>query len=298
MTVPPHPLATASAPPTLPPFPEMARPSWTVPAGATCTHAHVVGDGRKYPFVASRSFTSPEATEAQYLAMLDGLGLDRGVLVQVSMHGTDNTLTLEVLKRHPDRLRGIGVCAADVSDKELQLLHDAGVRGLRINLVLGGGVGFDAVDRLAQRLKPMGWHLQFLIGPDSLVEYASRIAKLPLPVSIDHIAMIHHKGGLSSPAFKALTGLVKEGNTYVKLSGAYRGTDQPDVYGDTLAMPQALIAVAPDRMLWGTDWPHVHLYDRMIKTGPTLDILGKWAPDETVRAKILVDNPARLYDFG
>jgi predicted TIM-barrel fold metal-dependent hydrolase len=297
MSVPPHPLATASAPATLPPFPEMARPSWTVPAGATCTHAHVIGDGIRHRFVATRSFTSPEATEAQYLAMLDGLGLERGVLVQVSMHGTDNALMTEVLKRHPGRLRGIGVCAADVPDRELQALHDAGVRGLRINLVLGGGVGFDAVDRLAERLRPIGWHLQFLIGPDSLVEYAPRIARLPLPVSIDHIAMVHHRGGIDSPAFKALLGLVKAGNTYVKLSGAYRASDDLDGYGDTLAMPQALIAAAPERMLWGTDWPHVHLYDRMIRTGPTLELLGRWAPDEAVRARILVDNPARLYDF-
>jgi 2-pyrone-4,6-dicarboxylate lactonase len=298
VTVPAHPLATASAPATLPPFPEMTRPSWKVPAGATDTHAHVIGDGGKHPFTPTRSFTSPEATEAQYLAMLDGLGLDRGVLVQVSMHGTDNALVVEVLRRHPRRLRGVGVCAADVPEKELQMLHDAGVRGLRINLVLGGGVGFDAVDRLAERLKPMGWHLQFLIGPDSMVEFASRMARLPVPISVDHIAMIHHKGGIDSPAFKALVGLVKDGNTYVKLSGAYRASDDLEGYGDTMRMPQALIAAAPERMLWGTDWPHVHLYDRMIKTGPTLELLGRWAPDAATRRKILVDNPARLYDFG
>ncbi len=296
MTVPVHPLATPTAPSTLPPFPEMTRPSWKVPAGATCTHAHVIGDGGKYPFVATRSFTSPPAGEAEYLAMLDGLGLDRGVLVQVSMHGTDNSYVVDVLRRHPKRLRGVGVCAADVSDAELKMLHDAGVRGLRINLVLGGGVGFDAVDRLAERLKPMGWHLQFLIGPERLIEFAPRIARLTLPVSIDHIASIHHKGGIRTPAFAALLGLVK-GGAYVKLSGAYRNSDDLDTYSDTMEMPQALIAANPDRMLWGTDWPHVHLYERMIKTGPTLDLLGKWAPDEKIRHKILVDNPARLYDF-
>jgi 2-pyrone-4,6-dicarboxylate lactonase len=296
MTVPVHPLATPTAPSTLPPFPEMTKPSWKVPAGATCTHAHVIGDGGKYPFVATRSFTSPPAGEAQYLAMLDGLGLDRGVLVQVSMHGTDNSYVVDVLRKHPKRLRGVGVCAADVPDAELKMLHDAGVRGLRINLVLGGGVGFDAVDRLAERLKPMGWHLQFLIGPERLIEFAPRIAELKLPVSIDHIASIHHKGGTKTPAFVALLGLVK-GGAYVKLSGAYRNSDDLDNYSDTMEMPQALIAANPDRMLWGTDWPHVHLYERMIKTGPTLDLLGKWAPDEKIRHKILVDNPARLYDF-
>ena len=296
MSVPVHPLATPTAPSTLPPFPEMTKPSWNVPAGATCTHAHVIGDGGKYPFVATRSFTSPPAGEAEYLAMLDGLGLDRGVLVQVSMHGTDNSYVVDVLRKHPKRLRGVGVCAADVSDGELKMLHDAGVRGLRINLVLGGGVGFDAVDRLAERLKPMGWHLQFLIGPERLIEFAPRIAKLTLPVSIDHIASIHHKGGDQDAGLRGAA-RAGEGRRLREALGRLSQQRRPRHYSDTMEMPQALIAANPDRMLWGTDWPHVHLYERMIKTGPTLDLLGKWAPDEKIRHKILVDNPARLYDF-
>ncbi len=292
-----HPLATASAPACAGPHAEMSRPSWKMPAGACDTHAHVVGDGVKYPFVATRGFTPPEATEQQYIAMLDGLGCDRGVLVQVSVHGTDNSLMIEALKHHPKRLRGVAVCSPDVSDKELKALHDVGVRGLRINVWVGGGVGFDAMDHLAERIGPMGWHLQFLIDPPNLMTAAPRLAKMKLPVVIDHIAQIPHAEGTRHPAFKALLDMVKSGNTWVKLSGAYRATDDLAHYANTLEMPQALIAAAPERMVWGSDWPHVHIYTPMIKTAPTLEILGKWAPDEKVRNRILVDNPARLYDF-
>lgn len=275
----------------------MTKPSWKMPAGACDTHAHVVGDGVKYPFVATRGYTAPEATEQQYIAMLDGLGCDRGVLVQVSIHGTDNSLMVEALKHHRKRLRGVAVCSPDVSDKELQALHDVGVRGLRINVTVGGGVGFDVMDRLAARIQPMGWHLQFLINPPGLMEVESRLLKMKLPVVIDHIAGIPHAGGVRHPAFTALLNLVKSGNTWVKLSGAYRASDDLETYADTMDMPKALIAAAPDRMVWGSDWPHVHIYVPMMKTGPLLELLGKWAPDEAIRNRILVDNPARLYDF-
>jgi len=296
-TAPHHPLATAAAPACAGPLAEMTRPSWKVPVGACDTHAHVIGDGVKYPFVATRSYTAPEATEAQYLAMLDGQGIDRGVLVQVSIHGSDNRLTAEVVARHKDRLRGVAVCNADVTDKELRDLHEAGFRGLRINVTVGGGVGFDVMDRLAERIQPMGWHLQFLINPERLIEAAPRLARMKLPVVIDHIAGIPHKQGTAHPAFKTLLGLVKDGNTWVKLSGAYRATGDLVGYADTLTMPQALIAAAPDHMVWGSDWPHVHIYTPMMKTGPLLDLLARWAPDEKARTRILVDNPAKLYGF-
>lgn len=292
-----HPLATERAPACAGPRPEMIRPSWALPAGTCDTHAHVIGDGYKYKFVDTRSYTAPEATEADYIGMLDKLGVDRGVLVQVSIHGTDNSLTVEALRHHPTRLRGVAVCAAEVSDAELKSLHDAGVRGLRINVTVGGGVGFDAMDRLAQRIKPMGWHLQFLIDPPRLIEAAPRLAKLAVPVVIDHIAGIPHSGGTAHPAFRTLLELLKDGKTWVKLSGAYRATNDLGGYSDTLAMPQALIAASPDTMVWGSDWPHVHFTKPMMHTGELLDLVARWAPDEAVRHRILVDNPAQLYGF-
>lgn len=295
--VPAHPLATEEAPTCPGPLERMVKPSWKVPANACDSHAHVIGDGVAYPFTPKRSYTAPEATEAQYLAMLVGLGLDRGVLVQPSIHGTDNRLMVDVLKRHRERLRGVAVCASGVTDAELAGLHDAGVRGLRINVALSGGVGFDAMNALAARIGPMGWHLQFLINPPRLLEAAPALSKMRIPIVIDHIAAIHHSGGTAHPAFAALLSLVKEGNTWVKLSAAYRRTADVAGYGDTNEMPQVLLETAPDRMVWGSDWPHATYFKPMIETGPLLELLGRWAPDEKVRHKVLVENPAVLYGF-
>jgi predicted TIM-barrel fold metal-dependent hydrolase len=276
----------------------MSRPSWPVPPAACDTHAHVVGDGDTYPFVASRSYTPPAASEAQYLRMLDGLGIARGVLVQVSVHGTDNTLMLEVLRRHRSRLRGVAVAAADVSDEELRDMHEAGVRGLRLNVSVGGGVSFDALETLAARIAPLKWHLQLLTTPARLVEAASRLPGLPVHVVIDHMASVRvADGGVAHPAFKAMLALVRNGRTWVKISGAYRASAQDTDWTDVDAMAQALLAAAPDRMIWGSDWPHVHFSKRMMPTVETLEILGRWMPDAALRKRVLVDNPAALYGF-
>ncbi|TWT08667.1 amidohydrolase [Reyranella sp. CPCC 100927] len=295
--VPVHPLATDAAPACAGPRPDMQPPSWPVPFGACDTHAHVIGDGYEYPFVAERSYTPPEATETAYLRMLDGLGMTRGVLVQVSVHGTDNHLMLEVLRSHRMRLRGIAVAAADVGESTLRDMHDAGVRGLRLNVSVGGGIGFDALEVLASRIAAMGWHLQLLTTPARLLDVAPRLAGLPVPVVIDHMASVGAADGVEHPAFKAMLDLVKGGRCWVKLSGAYRASAQARDWTDIDPLAQALLAAAPDRMLWGSDWPHVHFGRRMMRTGETLEILGRWAPDPTLRKRILVTNPATLYGF-
>lgn len=295
---PAHPLATDAAPACAGPRVEMHAPAWPVPFGACDTHAHVVGDGYEYPFVASRGYTPPAASERQYLRMLDGLGLTRGVLVQVSVHGTDNRLMLEAMRNHPQRLRGVAVSAPDVSEAELRDMHEAGVRGLRLNVSVGGGVGFDALETLAARIAPMGWHLQLLTTPSRLVEVAPRLPGLPVPVVIDHMASVRVvDGGTEHPAFRTMLELVRNGRTWVKISGAYRASAQDRDWADVDPMAQALLAAAPDRMVWGSDWPHVHFSKRMMRTGETLDILGRWIPDPALRKRVLVDNPAVLYGF-
>jgi predicted TIM-barrel fold metal-dependent hydrolase len=296
--VPAHPLASASAPACAGPRADMHAPPWPVPFGACDAHAHVVGDGFEYPFVASRSYTPPAAGERQYMRMLDGLGLTFGVLVQVSVHGTDNRLMLEVLRNHPQRLRGIAVSAPDIADAALHDMHDAGVRGLRLNVSVGGGVGFEALEVLAARIAPMGWHLQLLTTPERLVEVAPRLAGLPVAVVIDHMASVRPaEGGVEHPAFRVMLDLLKRGRTWVKISGAYRASGLDRGWADVDPMAQALLAAAPDRLVWGTDWPHVHFGKRMMPTGETLDILGRWIPDAALRRRVLVENPAALYGF-
>lgn len=279
------------------PQPDIEHPAFTVPPGACDTHAHVIGDGVHYPFVDERSYTPPPAPEENYLRMLLACGMSRGVLVQVSVHGTDNRYLLGVLRRHPTQLRGVAVAAADITEHELEAMHAAGVRGLRLNVLFGGGVDFGALEVLAQKIAPLGWHLQFLMNVQDLPPLLPRLAKLRLPCVFDHMGHMPVALGMTEPGFQALLTGLREHDWWVKLSGAYRISRHFDQdFDDVIPFAQALIAAAPDRMVWGSDWPHVAI-PRMPDTGHLLNLLARWAPDPEQRQRILVDNPARLYDF-
>ncbi|MGE3647520.1 MAG: amidohydrolase [Reyranellaceae bacterium] len=225
------------------------------------------------------------------------MGLTHGVLVQISVHGTDNGLMVETLRDHPKRLRGVAVCAPDVPDAELQMLDEAGVRGLRFNVTTGGGIGFEALEVLAARVAPMGWHIQLLTTPERLVEVAPRLPALPVDVVIDHMAYIKAPDGVANPAYQVMLDLLKTGRTWVKISGAYRNSLQDHEWSDTDDVAMGLIAARPDRLVWGTDWPHTHRAKVMFHTGETLETLGRWMPDAALRKRVLVDNPAKLYGF-
>ncbi|MDN4573174.1 GntR family transcriptional regulator [Pandoraea cepalis] len=286
----------AGAPLCLGPLPEIDPPSFAVPFGAVDTHAHVVAASDAYPMVPERSYTPPPAPEDKYLAMLDATGMTYGVLVQISVYGTDNRYLLGTLRRHPDRLRGIAVVSPDVTDAELEAMHAAGVRGLRINVLFGGGIGFKAMETLAHRIKDLGWHMQFLMDVNTLPELMPRMTALPVPGIVDHMGHTSVAQGLDAPGFSALRSLVRDHGYWVKLSGAYRISERFPAFDDVTPFAQALIEDAPDRMVWGSDWPHVSL-TRMPNTGALRNLLPLWAPDADTRRRILVDNPARLYGF-
>ncbi|WP_017233722.1 amidohydrolase [Pandoraea sp. B-6] len=286
----------AGAPLCLGPLAEIDPPSFVVPFGAVDTHAHVVAASDAYPMVPERSYTPPPAPEDKYLAMLDATGMTYGVLVQISVYGTDNRYLLETLRRHPDRLRGIAVVSPDVTDAELEAMHAAGVRGLRINVLFGGGIGFKAMETLAHRIKDLGWHMQFLMDVSTLPDLMPRMTKLPVPGIVDHMGHTPVAQGLDAPGFSALRSLVRDHGYWVKLSGAYRISERFPTFDDVTPFAQALIEDAPDRMVWGSDWPHVSL-TRMPNTGALRNLLPLWAPDADTRRRILVDNPARLYGF-
>ncbi|VVE57417.1 amidohydrolase family protein [Pandoraea anhela] len=289
-------ISAADAPLCLGPLPEIDPPTFAVPFGAVDTHAHVVAASDAYPMVAERSYTPPPAPEDKYLAMLDATGMTYGVLVQISVYGTDNRYMLETLRRHPDRLRGIAVVSPDVSDATLEAMHAAGVRGLRINVLFGGGIGFAAMETLAHRIKDLGWHMQFLMDVNALPELMPRMTSLPVPGIVDHMGHTPVAQGLDSPGFSALRSLVRDHGYWVKLSGAYRISERFPMFDDVTPFAQALIEDAPDRMVWGSDWPHVSL-TRMPNTGALRNLLPQWAPDADTRRRILVDNPSRLYGF-
>jgi 2-pyrone-4,6-dicarboxylate lactonase len=269
---------------------------YKVPAGAVDTHAHVIGVPPAYPFVANRSYTPPEAPLARYLAMLDATGMANGVLIQVSVHGTDNRKMIEALRAEPKRLRGVAVIDPETPEAELAALKDAGIVGLRLNVLFGGGLGFDSLDRYGAICRDMGWHLQFLLDARQLVELGPRLARLPVPFVVDHMGHMPATEGVNNAGFQTLVALVKDGG-WVKLSGAFRTSVQGPPYADTIPFARALNEVAPDRCLWGSDWPHVSNYGPMPNVGDLLDLMADWVPDEAARQKLFVENPRRLYGF-
>ncbi|EKS33953.1 hypothetical protein HMPREF9696_03073 [Afipia clevelandensis ATCC 49720] len=279
------------------PQPRQSGPTrFKVPRGAVDTHAHVIGLPPDYPFMPERSYTPPEATAQSYIAMLDTTGMTYGVLTQVSVHGTDNRLMVNALRAHRQRLRGIAVIPLDCPDKDKHELKDAGVVGLRINVLYGGGIGFEQVESYASLCKEMGWHLQFLVDARQLPELAPRLTKLPVPFLIDHMGHFPTTCGIENEGFKTLLSLVRDG-AWVRLSGAYRNTVEGPPYRDTIPFANNLVAAAPDRCVWGSDWPHVANWGVMMGVSDLLDLLADWVPDSMLRNRILVDNPQRLFGF-
>lgn len=280
-----------------PPAAQRGASRFRVPRGAVDTHAHVIGAPPQYPLVTPRSYTPPPASAQAYLAMLDATGMDYGVLTQISVHGTDNRLLVETLHAHRQRLRGIAVIAPDCPNHERAALYDAGVVGLRINMMYrGGGISFDQLETYGEICREMGWHLQFLIDAGDLPALATRLAKLPVPFLVDHMGHFPTSRGVDHDGFKTLLALVRDG-AWVRLSGAYRNSTESPRYPDTIAFAQRLIEAAPQRCVWGSDWPHVANWHAMPLVADLLDLLADWAPDEATRNRILTDNPQRLFGF-
>jgi 2-pyrone-4,6-dicarboxylate lactonase len=277
------------------PHPDLAprRPSrFAVPPGAVDTHAHVVG--ARAAMAEDRSYTPPPASPEAYLRMLAATGMTFGVLVQVSVHGLDNSLLLQTLRAHPARLRGIAVIDPAASDESIAELADSGIAGLRMNTITGAGIGLRHLPRYAEICAAMGWHLQFLANAESLRPAAGQLAALSVPYVIDHMGDFDASAGTSSPDWKFILGLVRDG-AWVKLSGAYRLAEPP--YTATVPFARSLVDAAPDRCLYGSDWPHTGFWGPMPNDGDLLDLLADWVPDDLLRRSILTTNAQRLYGF-
>jgi len=270
-----------------------------VPPGAIDCHAHVFGSAELYPFTPERTYTPPEASLAAYQHLHQTLGIERGVLVQPSVYGLDNSATRDALRslhQQGHDYRGVAVVGPEVTERQLDALHQDGFRGVRLNLLFKGGIRWEDVEVLAQRLSTRHWHLQFLIDVSDVAELESRLKRLPVPGVIDHMGHMSTAKGLENPGFQALCRLVEDGNTWVKLSGGYRITAcQQLPYHDVTPFAQALVSANPERCVWGSDWPHPHIPVPMPNDGPLMDELASWAPGIQVRHRILVDNPQTLY---
>jgi predicted TIM-barrel fold metal-dependent hydrolase len=269
---------------------------------ASCDcHAHVCGPESRYPYAPNRLYTPHDALPADYRRMLDSLGLERGVLVQPSIYGTDNRALLDALAQDPVRLRGVAVVSWDISFKELEKLHAGGVRGVRQNIVdLKEGKGvlpLDALRKLGEKIKPLGWHVEFLMHVDEFPDLDRQLARFPVDVVFGHLGYVPTHRGAETAGFKALLRLMRDGSAWVKLTAPYRLTMSAMPYPDTDVFAAALVDAAAERLMWGTDWPHVFIKTAMPEDRELLQLFKRWVPDAPTQRRILVDNPGELYGF-
>ncbi len=286
-----------------PPCAEISTPVFRLPAGACDAHCHVFGPGEKFPYAQNRRYTPPDASAAKLFALHEKLGVSRVVLVQASVHGNDNAAMLDAIAQRPDSMRGVAMLEPTITDAELQALHAGGVRAVRYNFVahLGGAPDLAVIRTMAGRIKPLGWHLVFHLDAEDLAQYSAFVMSMPVPCVIDHMgrAMVVH--GIDQPAFKAMIALMRAPHVWVKVSGAERISaalskiDPP--YADAAPFARALINAAPDRVLWGTDWPHPNVRE-MPDDGKLMDLLPHFHDDASVLRQLLVDNPTRLYWYA
>ncbi len=274
------------------------RPLHPAPAGACDCHAHIFGPAARFPFEEGRSYTPPDASQADYLAMLEALGISRMVIVQPSVYGFDNRCTVEAVQAFgTDRARSIVMIPPDIAERDLQALHDGGARGVRFITVSPGGGSLDQLRDVAARIAPLGWHIQMYVPAQTWHDLSPVIPGLPVPVVMDHLAGIKADQDERDAGTAAVLRLLDTGRCWVKLSG-YRASVAGHPYHDVAPLARRLAAQAPDRCVWGTDWPHPNMYEHMPDDGALLDLLADWVPDTAQRRRILVDNPARLYGFG
>lgn len=277
--------------------PDPRPPRFKAPPGATDTHFHIFGPIERYPLVADRRFTPPQASVESYLHLVRTLGLSRAVLVQPSSYGTNNRCQLDAARALDIPTRVIVVVPPAVTDPELDELYRAGARAVRFIPTQPGSLPLAELERYAERLAALGWHIQLMLSPGHLVELAPRLEKLRCNYVIDHMGDIQAAQGTGQPAFKALLRLLATGHCWTKLSAGYHASHGQPPYRDAIPLAHALVAARPDRLLWGTDWPHINPGKPMPNSTDFFDLILDWVPDEAVRRRILVDNPSQLYGF-
>jgi predicted TIM-barrel fold metal-dependent hydrolase len=277
-----------------------AKPRLSAPPNSCDCHMHHYGT--RYPAIPGALRPHPDATVADYRLLQKRIGTTRVVVVTPSLYGTDNSASLDAMAAFGPSARGVAVVTTSVEDAELKRLAGLGIRGIRFNLSTPGTTTIEMVEPLSKRVHELGWHLQFHMRPEQIVESEALLARLPSPIVFDHMGRIPRSVGIEHPAYKVMRGLLDKGRTWVKLSGAYMDIKAgdtkagPPAYADSVTLAQAFLKTAPERMVWGSDWPHPTEKDKP-DDAALFDLLAAIAPEEPLRARILVANPAQLYDF-
>lgn len=289
-------------------------PGEPLPAHAADCHMHVFGPYDRFPLAAERAYNVPQAPLAAHEHMKAQVGLERTVLVQASGHGTDNRAMLAALAELGPRGRGVAVVAPQTPLAELQRMHKAGVRGVRLNLYTFAARHPGepaALLRTYERLvAPLGWHVQLFCAPETLIGLAPAIERVSVPIVIDHMGLPLAAPGIEQPVFQCLLSLTTGAHAWAKLSGADRITRSSGNLRDALPFMRALVQAAPQRLVWGSDWPNIGFHareqvhddhvlaHRELDAGELLDLLAEAVPDENQRRTILVSNPEALYGFS
>lgn len=282
-----------------PPDPNTRVPSFKPPPGACDTHCHVFGPGDVFPFAATRKYTPPDAPKESLRKLHAVLGIERAVIVQASCHGTDNRAMLDAIASSSGRYRGVCNASDEFSSDYFQELHDGGIRGVRFNFVkhLGGAPDLDKMRRIIERVSDYPWHVELHFDAKDLLEYESVIDAIPLPVVIDHMGRVPVADGVQQAPFQSLLDKLRDSDSlWVKVSGSERISAKGPPFTDAAPFGAACIEAAPDRCIWGTDWPHPNVRI-MPNDADLVDIIPKMIPDPDLQQKVLVDNPAKLFGF-
>lgn len=278
------------------PLETVSQPTFSAPGGTWDTHVHIFGSAERYPHVERPHYTLPDGTLAQYRALMPRLGVHRFVIVQPSFYGTDNSCLIDSLSDAGERARGVVMIDPDVSDAELNRFHQSGARAVRLDLFKRSNEPVASIRRYvtetAARVHPLGWHLQFYAPGYVVRDLVPYFRTLRTNFVIDHMGYMLEEDGLRAADFGALLDLLESGYCYLKLSGVYRIAKNKG-YEVVEPVAKAIVERAPDRALWGSDWPHISYSDR--DTGEILSLLERWAPSEGTRRAILVENPNRLF---
>ena len=284
---------------TAPPDPNTRKQKFKPPPLACDAHCHIFGPAAKFPYDPKSSYWPPDSP-LEGLQRLHGiLGFQRAVIVHASCHGADMRATLDGIKRSKGAYRGTAIIDASYEEKHFAEMHEGGIRAVRFNFVkhLGGRPDMAFFNRTIQRLKELRWHLILHLDATDLVEFRDLFMKIPVPMVIDHMGRVKASDGLEQEPFKILLGFLRNENFWVKVCGAERVSSMGPPFTDAVPYAQALIRAAPDRILWGTDWPHPNVGRHMPNDGDLVDLFPLMAPEADLQYKILVSNPARLYGF-
>jgi 2-pyrone-4,6-dicarboxylate lactonase len=286
--------------PTIPgPDPDTKIPKFRLPALACDAHCHIFGPGSKYPYAADRPYTPPDAPLQAFRALHARLGVGRAVIVNASVHGTDNRVALDAIAAGHGAYRAVANIDDEITERQLRGLHDGGFRGCRFNFVrhLGGVPDLRVFDRVIQMIAPLGWHVDLHFDAIDLPEYAQMLARLPVRYTIDHMARVKAADGLDQLSFQTLIELMqRDEKCWVKVCGCERVSSAGPPFVDAVPFARRIIETAPDRVIWGTDWPHPNV-KVMPNDGDLVDLIPLFAPEPEIQQMILVANPARLFEF-